>query len=611
MRGKLTQRQIDNVKDVRRYGVISVLEKTNRILGSQDSVVKVEYENGIPAPAMTDGKKIIINTMYEPVRGALEKGFDPSSMMIATGLNYHELAHCLFMPRITSPYIKKIREKGMFETWNILEDQTDETRFVKLYEPAKHYFSALVSNFIIGSDAFTAGSNYLLVSGRRFIPQRMRLKLMDDFSHPDLIPEIDALITEYKSLVYPDDEDRMFEVVTEFHDLIRAVRPPDMGGIFHENISVGQPKKGLSKELLEAPEPSSGEAEPNDEEQADEDDRSSEGQGEEEPEEEATGQEEEDHPGQDGDEEQEGEEAQPSGQAGEDGQDEEKSAKDVAEEILEDLVDERYKELTDRIDSVKEQSHKYRSELEPGQKTFDPVTPQMNSIVARCADEFRVFEQEKAPGWSHNQRHGKMNPRHYARALRGDDQVFKRWKEGVHDALDFEVVFLLDMSSSMNHGMNLEVRRSVRASKALWILRRAFDDCDGVVTVLGFSNDAHLLSQRFERADKAQWDVYQASGWTYIENALAEAIRILDISKKAITIIVIVTDGGFSDPQEALELMKSTDHPILLVGIEMDVSYYYEDHVMHSQNIDDPMELIDLVQKFSIKLSDEHSRRVV
>lgn len=579
---------------IRSHATRNVLQKTDRILGQGGVTVNIENST-VPAPAFTNGSAITINAGLDPVKTALVDGFTTKSMLTTTALNYHELAHCMFMPRLDTKLVQDITGAGAFMTFNILQDQADETRFVKMYDPAKSYFAALVTQYMMESEEHLQ-YNYVLVSGRLFIPQRLRDKLADRFHKPKLIPEIDDLVARYKTLVFPRDQSEMFDVTLELHKLINDFdRKLTKAGTTHDHITVGEPDGELSQELSEQEEENyeTTTVEGEDQEEQSEEAASSskdEGEQEEDGKAQAGGAESEDAEEESGDNDAGG---QSSG-------DDEQDLEDTLGEVFDELFGEVEEELEDRIEAIKDHESDYTVDLHQEHFRAQAPSSRLISTVDRCIEEFRQVSERHAPGWHISQRYGKLNHRQYAKALQGSEHVYRRWYEGVHDALDFEVVFLLDMSYSMQ-GQYIH-----NASESLWVLQRTFESLEGVVTVLGFSNGVYLLSQRGTPALTGAVNYYGVSGGTNVVPSLHEGKRILSVSQKPLKLCVVITDGDFNDPGNAMQVMSEYDDPISVIGIGSSVSRYDKTrNVVHTQTISDPVELVDVVKNLAFRLSDE------
>lgn len=590
---------------IRSAATRNVLEKTDRILGQGKVRVQIEASS-VPAPAYTDGSVITINAGMQPINGALINGFTTSDMMLVTALNYHELAHCMFMPRLDTQLVKDIRALGAFHTFNILQDQIDETRFVQLYDPAKSYFTSLVTSYMMKNDEYLE-NNYVLVAGRLFLPRALREKFKERFSRPKLIDDIDRLVAEYKTLAYPDDQKRMFDVVKELHKLINDMDVTN-SGTPHDGITEGAPDAERSRQLASEKE-DHGE---------DEEEDTSESQGTSDDEEDDAQASTDDPDDQGSEDSGDDAEAAPdadtdsSSSEAQDPVPEEPSQEEPDDRTLEDAIKDAFdqaqedveQEVEDRIDSVKDEESNYRVDQALDEHYRATPTPELLGVVERCKEEFRQAAEQHAPGWHTQQRQGKLNPRHYAKALRGNENVYRRWREGVHDALDFEVVFLLDRSSSMA-GQSIE-----EACNSLWVLRRCFDDLDGIVTTLGFGSGDSLLSQRNDYASRDTIPQFRASGGTYVTNSIKEAKRILSVSRKPLKLCVIITDGGFSDPQQALDQIRVFTEPISIIGIGFDTSQWLAQRaVVHAERIDRATELVPVVQQLALRLADERLKK--
>jgi hypothetical protein len=571
MRSSPTRR--DDDVSIRSWAAASVLQKTNRILGNAG--IRVEFDPRKIAPGWTDGTTVSISKELDPIKSALEQGFTPKSTMLLTSVNYHELAHILFTPRLNSLFVQEVFKNGWGNAFNILEDQAAETRFVKLYEPARHYFTSLVTNYMMDNQQLVEG-NYVLVSGRLFLPKRFRAMFRDAFRDQKLLDDIDRIVAEYKACSWPDDQPRMQRLIEEFHRLLYNQQLPQIGN--HE-LDHDAPSKERIEQTATI-----------EEFVADEDD-----------EQEPTRAEANDEPDQDDDE---GDQATSGGDE-DDGDDADHAAPsveeliDAIEALAGEVEDELYDEITSQIDHMREEEREYKISMSKQNGSLVVATNDELAAVNRCVDEFRRFAQQVQPGWHYSQRTGKLDFRRYARAMRGDEYVYRRWHEGVHDALDFEVVFCLDQSGSMSGSMR-------EASGALWVLKRTFEENDGVVTVLGFSDDTQLLSQRGERSQQAMVEQYRTIRLTYVEGSLVEANRVLRVSNKPLKLRVVVTDGNFHDNHKAEERIANYDFPTVMVGIASDVSSWKEKrNVIDARTINRPFELVELVKDLALRLSEE------
>lgn len=572
----------------------NVLQKTDRILGQSEVTVHTQTVevSGMNFPAWTDGRKIVLTKDFKPLDEALANGFTPKTMLLATALNYHELAHVMFTPRLRSEFFDRVRSHNLMMAANILEDQAAETRFVSLYEPARHYFTALVTNYMMNDETALA-SNYMLVSGRLFIPERFRDQLKERFSRPKLLPKIDNIVTQYKSLEYPKDQEEMFQLVKNFQKLLDQIQPPTQTSS-HGTLTEGTPSglekvKGLDEYVDGSKTETSGTSKDADQEDADgdagDDDQEKEDQ-EERPERSAQG-------GSD----------REGGRSEQTPEDRDADLQETLEEAMDRSIGEVEEELNDRIEAVQQEQSDYKVDVDQRNFKTLPAATSLNQIIDQCVEEFRRVQQINAPGWHRQQRTGKLDPRHFVRAIRGAETVHKKWRQGVHNAMDFEIVFLLDRSGSMQASEKYK-----SASAALWVLKRTFEECEGVVTVLGFDSELALLSQRGELAERGRYPLYNPGGSTYVAEALREGRRVLTASTKPLKLCVCITDGAFSDVNDAnIQIKGFNTNQIAFVGIKTNSVDRWTDHrsVVLSQTIDEPAELVDVVKNLALRLADE------
>lgn len=176
----------------------TVFAKTDRILtGNREITVAIKAPKGVPsnAPAWSDGKNISINENL--VKDLGEKG----TLMTLLGLNYHELCHIIYTPRINSwgGLVSWVRNNGFHMTFNILEDQRIETLFTAIYSPARHYFVQMVLEHIM-SDKKSWDHAHVLVHGRRYLPASIRKEFAAKWHDPFSTAEVARIIDAYRTL---------------------------------------------------------------------------------------------------------------------------------------------------------------------------------------------------------------------------------------------------------------------------------------------------------------------------------------------------------------------------------------------------------------------------
>jgi uncharacterized sporulation protein YeaH/YhbH (DUF444 family) len=204
----------------------------------------------------------------------------------------------------------------------------------------------------------------------------------------------------------------------------------------------------------------------------------------------------------------------------------------------------------------------------------------MVNMARRVHKEFRQLKEEADPQWSRNRRRGVLDARVASNPKSDPREVFREWEDGQDDIADLEVVILMDISSSMNSGMGQMYgipagraeRRCYVASKALWILRTALDKLDASTTVLGFNGYGVRIYDRDERTGRTAFKSVSVSGGTHPDEALRAAKNVLDSSKRAHKVLIILSDGQWysSDGDDMTEQLSKDGVTTALFGIGYD-----------------------------------------
>lgn len=151
------------------------------------------------------------------------------------------------------------------------------------------------------------------------------------------------------------------------------------------------------------------------------------------------------------------------------------------------------------------------------------------------------------PGWNRRFPSGRLN---VGRAMRGGDldTLFDVWDEGKTAATDIDMVILVDYSISMSSLMDT-------TSQALWAIKRAVEQVGGEVTVLGFNEEATTMYTRNDKAPADSYRKFSAQDYTNPKKALAEAYTLMMHSRAHHKIVLILTDGAWSDYDENNEII--------------------------------------------------------
>lgn len=208
----------------------SVFEKTNRILSEQKVTVQIVAEENLPrgmddVAGWTDGLDVHLNA--KKVKEMLRQNDPLAAVLRLKGLNYHELCHVLYTPRMSDDIvrriIKKARTTGDHKWWysfNALEDQRIETWFTATYGSSRRYFEAVILEWIIRNGNAEAA---ILVYGRKYLSPRIRVQAGRVFKKKygrDLYEEFKAVIDEYITLVLPTESMRAIQCIQKFYELL-------------------------------------------------------------------------------------------------------------------------------------------------------------------------------------------------------------------------------------------------------------------------------------------------------------------------------------------------------------------------------------------------------
>ena len=172
---------------------IALFGRVNSILAGRQ--IKCELSNN-DALAFTDGNTVYFR--FDNLETAFKSYINRQKWSITSntlaqnklmdrlgelrGLNYHELAHCLFTPKRTSSLVKMIAEETKTTTnssvamhlpkiYNLLEDARIESLFVAKYPASQYFFTDAVMKYIAKNPS---EFSFLLMDGRKYLPLELR-----------------------------------------------------------------------------------------------------------------------------------------------------------------------------------------------------------------------------------------------------------------------------------------------------------------------------------------------------------------------------------------------------------------------------------------------------
>lgn len=602
--GDLTSVQRDGDFSRRMEGFRAVYEKSDRILSNTD--VRVDFlskTSQIPAPAWTDGKTITINGPM------LSKDLhnEPMSVWIrqTKALNLHELCHVMYTPRQSSDLMKWVRDapnrpdvsriSSLIKTcWNILEDQRIETMFVAKFRPAGPYFESMVMKWLLGrEDQWDNG--HLMIHGRRYLPADLAKTLRDRFEGvygEEIAEEGRRIIDGYLRLVFPIDTNKAKQFVTDFAKLMYQMSPkvipePASGedDVIREGGSPSVERQKEAQKQIDEVQP----RERNEDEEDDEGPGQTEGE---------EGDEDEGVAGSagadEGDDESEGEGAEGKGSGEEQGEasesdeadgmngegagagdpnapmpthkDMRKAFKEAEDELHEDG---QFKAEVDRTAKAVQDAIRDNEIVAQGAYTkasLVKVPAEVRKASTKMHEVLREIKVELEETHRNRQVSGQIDPKRYLARQPWDVDFFRSYDPGELEETDIECVILVDQSGSMGGSMD-------KVSGALWAAKKALEDLDARVTVLGFADRCYMLYGPEDKGDKTEMRVFGCHGGTRPKETLTEAYKVFSQSKRKIKLMLTLTDGEWFD--HAVDVGKSDMLVKAINGLEVTTQLQY------------------------------------
>lgn len=576
----MTNQIVNTTKERQRIDAMArVFAKTDRVLSGSPIEVTVEDQPYVGAPSWTDGKTITFN------KGLIGNVTTLEDIIRLSGLNYHELAHVLYTPRTGSKIVKAIQAEGLHNAFNVLEDQRIETFLTSIYPSTIPYLVSTFVRYCIQNDSAWE-SNFVLMHGRRYLPSDIRREFRRRFTRPDLLPAFEAIIDEYRKLVYPTNADRGLELTREFQNLLDRIHPVSdphghstcgRPGIDSGRPSPVQDQRDAAESVDEADEEleerdrerenakGDSDADDSDDIDSDDDDFDADNSGDDDFDDDEDDDEGNSSSGSgddsglsgsttdadsDADQEADGDTFQgtgdidspsPAGNTSGYGESDVAPSDQELLDQLQDVVrefeqsDEVLEDAADKQRSIVQGSDGIDSDLDKGRYKEYLVYPEDISVVRRFTTVLERLSSDSDPGWETHASSGRVSMK---RVMEGADydQVWDRWEEGNNDATDIECVIAIDTSGSMTYTID-------QASRALWVIKRALESLDANVTVVTFGSESKVAYKRSDRASRTHYRSLNAGGTTWARAAVRDAASILESSKRHNKIFISITDG--------------------------------------------------------------------
>ena len=141
------------------------------------------------------------------------------------------------------------------------------------------------------------------------------------------------------------------------------------------------------------------------------------------------------------------------------------------------------------------------------------------------------------------QQHGQIDPKRFLTRQPWEIDFFRSYDPGCLEETDVEAVILVDQSLSMASRMN-------DVSAALWATKKALEEIDARVTVIGFADRHYVLYQPTEKVKRKELRRFPIRGGTVPLGALSMAYRMLSASRRKIKIMITLTDGDWLGERE-------------------------------------------------------------
>jgi hypothetical protein len=502
----------------RLLALADIYQGVDRIL-TGDRIKVLLAEDPSPVPAWSTGDTIYLNSRRISTT-------DMNEIAQLHGLNVHELSHVLFSPRKGSTFMVSVLEENLNHAANILEDQRIETLLTAIYPSTRHWLQAAVARYVLNAPEDALRKSYVLLRGRRYLPGALRGASRAQWERKEVLADIDRIVDTYRLLAYPKDYAIGLELVREFNAILEQTfdqMPEDPfghGSRPEETLSSGRPRP-LTEQRNARDRAEDGEKEfdPKDTESDDEDDSQSQGSGEDDAQDDAT-------------------DSSAGTEPGTEPGDESSGLRDAAQELFDDVLSrEDVRREVNR--TMRQMLGRSAAEGEMARRVVErSPSPEYVGLSRQFRKSLERLVRQADPGWHSRESSGRVNPLRWAQE-QDIDSAFDRWDEGLHDAVDLEVVILFDESGSMG-------QRIDQAIDSMWATKRALDQIGASTTVIGFSFDARVLYRAKDRASTKARFAYEAGG-TVPVHALRQASEIFQYSRRAQKILLIFTDGDWSD----------------------------------------------------------------
>lgn len=511
------------------------------------------------APAWSDESSISFSKHHLPDLS------DGQGLVVLKGLTWHELAHVKYTARKGSPFITEITKRGLYRTFNLLEDARIEMLLVKRYSSdIADWLVGVISTYLLANPD-TLDRAFPLIHGRKYLPADVRSRIRQAYVGQDHVVELGNLIDEFLGVSFPRDTDRAVEIVQRVHDIMKDNNIDGGCGITHGsggmtsspyNPDPDAPtddtddladsvaddvanEQGDEPTQTSAGKPSDSTSDSSDDDESDESDES----------------------GDDGDEssdstsDESGDDSDES-DAGSGHSDAGSDTTDAISDILSDVLNDVLESLNADIADIREQILGQDSGLDSvTMGDLDSISYSDKSVGNVAIDGARDFGSEMEqlklkhdPAWQFEVDSGRLN---VVRVVSGcePDRAFDVFQDGNDDATQIESVVCLDISGSMGNIIQ-------DAYRAMYQIKAGLETVQGAsCSVLTYNGETNVLYRADEPAGSTVRDA-GCGGGTDGEKAVRFANNILAESDKAIKLLFVICDGDLSGVESYVAKMR-------------------------------------------------------
>jgi len=508
--------------------VASVYQRLNRIITGEEITVQVITDKEMDTNAMNNGREIVLNsTMIEQL--------DDNTILSLHGVNYHELAHILFSPRMGSNLGIYIKQNKLGRAVMVLEEARSEQLLMARFPSTRIFLEANSYQYLLQDSASTWGSKVHVIIGRSHLPIELRQYVVnlgvEKYGH-EVIAEMVDVINQYRNLVFPEDFDTAKTLLQRMAKIVGYDEEPTPDGGYDidedTNCHNGTPTKGRpagGKEQKTLQGTQQGKPQEKAEPNTNKGDEAGTGTG----------------------------ENSDSMQEDSKSEDSDRSASIAEalnkrmEEIKSDKIVER--ELKDTRKAVLD-NDEIKESIRNSTSYYDQE-PDTDSIstARKFGQELERLVRNNDPAWNPRVSSGRLNiQRTMTPDVNAISEMFDQWGIG-NEATDIEAVILMDKSGSMGGQMR-------EVSQGAWIIKRGIETINGSVSVFSFNDDTEKIYDSSEMAKPRQFKYSNYGGGTNPLKGLIESDRILTASKKSIKLCFVITDGEWNRAGESDGIIK-------------------------------------------------------